>query len=376
MVIEALAARRDGAAALAARAPRAAVVGGFVRDTLLGSSPREIDIVVEGDAAALAHEIGGTVTEHAAFGTARVERDGWSIDIAMARTETYSKPGALPQVAPATLADDLRRRDFSVNAIAVTLAGAEMIADARAADDLAARRLRVLHDAGFVDDPTRVMRLVRYAHRLGFEIDPHTRELADAAAFDSVSGARIGAELRLILAEDDPIAPLRDLAGRLPVTVDRELIERALALTPPDAQTDLVILATVTRERAPQEWIADLELTASERDVVVGAKQAPSLARAIERCATPSELREALRGVPPEVVAIAGALGPAQAAARWLSTLRHVALDIGGDDLLAAGVPAGVEIGARLDRTLRRKLDGELTGGRDVELASALGEEA
>jgi tRNA nucleotidyltransferase (CCA-adding enzyme) len=189
-----------------------------------------------------------------------------------------------------------------------------------------------------------------------------------------VTGSRIGAELRLALLEPDPLAPLADLTEKLPITVDRALVQAALALAPPDASRTLLILAAVTRERAPATWIESLELLARERDVVLQAKRAPELAAAIEAAKSPSELGAILRGVPVEVIAIAGALGSAAATRRWLTELRHIALEIDGDDLLAAGIVAGPELGARLERTLARKLDGQIDDGRQAELESALGE--
>ena len=372
VVLDALARRPDGAAVLALADSGAAVVGGFVRDTLLGIEPREVDIVVEGDAEAFARRLGGSVATHAAFGTAHAARDGWSIDVATARRERYPRPGALPLVEPATLSEDLARRDFGANAVAVTLAGGELLAVAGALEDLAERRLRALHDRSFIDDPTRVMRLARYRHRLGFEVDAATAALADAATLDTLSGARVTAELRLALLEADPLAPLADLQGKLPIVVDRALVERALALTPADADRRLVILGAIAGHRAASDWVGSLELSVYEREVLQRAGEAERLAAQIDAAGSASALRDALRGIPAEVVAIAGALGPASGARRWLEELRGVELEIGGDDLLAAGVPAGPELGARLERTLRRKLDGEVTGGRASELASAL----
>ena len=171
--------------------------------------------------------------------------------------------------------------------------------------------------------------------------------------------------------EPDPLAPLGDIQDKLPIVVDRPLLEAALALTPDDGDRRLVILAAIVRD-APPEWLASLELTAHERDAVELAGRADRLASAIAAAGSPSALCDALRGTPPEVAALAGALGPTAAVRRWLEELRHVSLEIGGDDLLAAGVPAGPGLGARLERTLQRKLDGQLAGGRAAELASAL----
>jgi tRNA nucleotidyltransferase (CCA-adding enzyme) len=374
VVLDALARRPDGAAVLALADSGAAVVGGFVRDTLLGIEPRELDVVVSANAEAFARRLGGAVVTHPAFGTARAVRDGWTIDVAAARRERYPQPGALPLVEPATLAEDLARRDFGANAIAVPLAGGALLAVAGALEDLAEKRLRVLHERSFIDDPTRVMRLARYRHRLGFTVEPRTAALAEAATLETVSGTRVAAELRLTLREPEPLAPLADLQGKLPIVVDRSLVERPLALAPADADRQLVIFAAIVGNVAPAGWLASLELAAHERDVLELAARAQDFAAKIAAAGSASALRDALRGIPVEVVAVAGALGPAAAARRWIEELRGVELEIGGDDLLAAGVPVGPEIGARLERTLRRKLDGELATGRAAELASALEE--
>jgi len=137
--LSALARRPEGAAAMALVGLRVAAVGGFVRDALIGREPRELDLVVEGDPAEVARQLGGEVVRHPQFLACHVSRDGWSIEVTGARTERYPRPGALPLVAPASIEADLVRRDFTVNAIAVTLEG-ELIAPPGALDDLAAPR--------------------------------------------------------------------------------------------------------------------------------------------------------------------------------------------------------------------------------------------
>src|SRR5581483_2486520 len=141
------------------------------------------------------------------FGTATLEIDGHRYDFARARRERYPRPGALPEVEPASIAEDLRRRDFTVNATALALGGDDagtLLSVDNALEDLSDQQLRVLHDASFTDDPTRLLRMARYAARLSWAIEPHTLNLARAAiatgALDTVSGARLGAELRLLVA--------------------------------------------------------------------------------------------------------------------------------------------------------------------------------
>ncbi len=349
------------------------LVGGAVRDLLRGTTPRELDVVVEGDPAPLIAQLtgGAPAVRHARFETATVDTPGGRIDVARSRRERYPAPGALPEVEPAPLAEDLARRDFTVNAIAVSLADGALHMVADALDDLAAGRLRVLHDQSFVDDPTRLLRLARYRVRLGFAVEPHTAALAAAASLAGLSGARVGAELRLALAEPDPLAVLEATDG-LPLAIDRPLVERATALVPADGRRDLTILGLASRGVASATWVESLGLTARERDTIAAVWQAARLAGAIERAARPSELRAALAGQPVEAIAAAGALGPAPAARRWLDELRHVRLEIDGSDLVAGGVERGPDIGRRLAATLDRKLDGELDGGRAVELRSAL----
>jgi tRNA nucleotidyltransferase (CCA-adding enzyme) len=342
-------------------------VGGVVRDALLRRTPRELDLVIEGDAAAYARRLrplGATVTVHDAFGTAIAEGDGWRIDVAMARREHYPEPGALPVVEPATIEEDLDRRDFTVNAIAVTLDDSRLLAADGALEDLAARRLRVFHDRSFIDDPTRLIRMARYAERLGFDVEPHTAALAAAAGFGTLSGGRLGAELRLALAEADPVAVLARVADRLPIELDRELIAAALELAPPDADRALIVLAAITRD---DRWLDTLEFTAHERAVV----RACAAARTPDG-SSPSALWRAWHALPVEAVVLAGARGDRAAARRWIEDLRGVRLAIGGDDLIAAGIPEGPEIGRRLGRTLERRLDGELAAGGAAELADAL----
>lgn len=358
------------------------IVGGAVRDVLLGREPRDIDLVVSEEAAALAAGLGDVREVHDRFGTVAVLVDGAPVNVATARSETYAAAGALPDVRPGSLAEDLARRDFTVNAMAVDLAG-DLHAVPGAEDDLAARRLRVLHDGSFLDDPTRLWRLARYAARLGFAIDERTLELASAAvgdgALSTVSGARMGSELALALNEPDPVAALvaADELGLLPAGMAprRGLTARALALLPDDGHPGVLALAACAGampEPRLRAWLDGLSVAAREREqLVAAATGAESLAAALAAAQRPSEIHAAARGRQPEHVALAGALGPERAARDWLERLRDVHLEISGDDLLAEGVPPGPEMGRRLDRALAAKLDGEAPD-RAAELAVAL----
>ncbi|MDQ3767879.1 MAG: hypothetical protein M3370_00140 [Actinomycetota bacterium] len=355
--------------------PGVHLVGGAVRDLLLGREPRELDVVVEGDAVALARALDPAAVVHERFATATVLVDGHAVDLATARRERYPRPGALPEVSPAGMAEDLRRRDVTVNAIALPLAGGPLVAGPDAVEDLAAGVLAVLHDASFVDDPTRLYRLARYAVRLGFAVEPRTRSLADAAVRDgalgTVSGPRIGAELRLATGEPEPLAALSWMAalGLVPAaTHPPSVIASALAVLPSDGRADLLVLGAWQVGSFAQLGFSAAELTVLDR--LVRGKELAGDARA---CGRPSELRFLLDGEPVEAVALAGALGAQEPVLAYLEALRHVRLSITGADLLAAGVPEGPEVGRRLRAALASRLDGDAPPGREGELAAALG---
>ncbi|HEV7162730.1 MAG TPA: hypothetical protein VGN25_05710 [Solirubrobacteraceae bacterium] len=394
--------------ALAASRTDVALIGGAVRDLLLGRAPRELDVVLAASAGEFARElaaalpVAASASEHERFGTALVEWEGGRVDVATRRAESYPAPGALPEVRPGTLREDLERRDFTVNAIAVELGGAhrgEIDCATGALADLEARRLRVLHERSFLDDPTRLLRLARYSARLGFEVEEHTAELAVAAlaqgALATVSRARIGAELRLALAEADALGSLEafDELGVLGALDPRlrltpGLVQRALALLPVDGRADLLLMASLLLPLAidpaedPEpvmfELLDSLEFTAPDRECVKRtALVVPGLFKELALAAKPSEMHEALSAHTIEAIALGGALGEGTASVSaqaeiWFERLRHITLQIGGDDLIAAGIPAGPQIGRRLEHALARKLDGELEPGAEAELAAAL----
>jgi tRNA nucleotidyltransferase (CCA-adding enzyme) len=389
----------------------AELVGGAVRDIMLGLPPRELDVVVaagvERLAQALAERLGGEVTLHERFGTAVVRGGPANVDLASIRAESYPSGGALPEVRAGTPAEDLERRDFSVNAIAVGLAGERMgrvRAVEGALDDLAQGRLRVLHDDSFRDDPTRILRLVRYAARLGFEVEPHTAELAEAAvrqgAVGTVSGPRLGAELRLAFAERDPVAPLAELdrlgvleAWEPGVSFDEHVVRTALTILPEDGSRRVLLAASLLLELCGQldreetepkmrGFLYDVELPAGEGDRVFGvAVSASHVAEHVNSADTTADLLELTVGTPVESLALAGAMcdmadGPGSYGRRtieeWLDEQRHVSLEVTGDDLIAAGVPEGPEVGVRLEESYKLLLEQRIEPGREAELRAAL----
>ena len=350
----------------AASGLRAYLVGGAVRDLLLGRDRADLDVVVEGDVGELAARLGDEVLSHERFATAKVVLDRAEVDLATARAETYSRPGALPDVRPAGLGEDLARRDFTINAMAVPLHGEpELIDPHRGRFDLEAGTIRILHDRSFVDDPTRALRAARYEARFGFGVEDETERLAREADLSTVSEDRVEAELVRLAAEPSARRGFELLAswGLVP------LADGAGALI--DAVVELL-------GRPPWRGVADRALAVH----AAATGRAPGAAgrlRDLRRAAR--ELAAASPGRPSEAVELARGHGDIELVlaradgAEWLDRYvdewRHVSLEITGDDLLREGVPEGPALGRGLDEAMRRKLDGEISG-RDEELRTAL----
>jgi tRNA nucleotidyltransferase (CCA-adding enzyme) len=332
------------------------LVGGVVRDLLLGTDGVDLDVAIEGSGDALAEVPGYRPERDEYFLTGRLEAGDLQIDIAQTRAETYPRPGALPEVRPASIEEDLARRDFTVNAMAYPLANdAELLDPHGGLDDLRAGRLRVLHDRSFIDDPTRALRAARYAARFGFDLEPETAKWLAEADLSAVSDDRVQNELRKIAGEEDPARALELLVewGVMP-TLD------------PEAPTRV---AEVTRlaSAPPWEGWADRELAVmlgmvrplpQIRELVGAEPERPSAAYRLAKPWDPAQLL------------VARALG-----AEWLDDYaerwRQVRLEITGEDVMEAGVPEGPAIGRGLEAALSGKLDGELAG-REEELRIAL----
>ena len=332
------------------------LVGGAVRDLLLGRDRTDLDVVIEGDVSALEGAPGFVLERDGLFLTGKLQLEDSEIDIAQARAERYPEPGALPEVEPASIAQDLARRDFTINAMAIPLAGEPELIDPHGGlDDLRAGQLRVLHERSFVDDPTRGLRAARYAARFGFNIEPETQKLLRGADLNTVSDDRVQGELRRIAAEGDPARAIGLIVewGIAP-TIDPDAPERVAQVTelvsqPPWsgwADRELAVMLAIVR---PLPQI---------RELVAAEPERPS---EVVRLAEPWDSSQLL---------VARALG-AEWLDRYAEELRHVGLEITGDDLLAEGIPEGPEIGRGLLAALSGKLDGELSG-RDEELRIAL----
>jgi len=347
------------------------LVGGTVRDLMLGREFVDVDLAVDGETFELAAAIGSAQPlSESRFSTLRVSRDGVRYDIARTRSELYARPGALPEVTPAPIATDLMRRDFTINTFALALTGAEagtLLAAPGALDDLGRRELAVLHDKSFEDDPTRLLRLARYSARLDFTIAPHTRRLAADAiandAFATISGTRIGNELRLLAAEPDPVAAFEAVATLgLPWTIDADIARKALQALPADGRPDLLALALVlgSNEQLGRE-LDKLGFMAADRDAIADAATAPSLARRLSGLKSGSEISRTVGTSGIETVALASSQGSPSQSLTWLRDLRHRTLAITGQDLIANGFPEGPTIGIALQAARDALMDGTAT---------------
>ncbi|NQT45924.1 MAG: CCA tRNA nucleotidyltransferase [Candidatus Omnitrophica bacterium] len=210
---------------------RAYVVGGFVRDLLLGVRNLDVDLVIEGDAIEfgrkMARRLRGKLVPYSRFGTATIymhwppgkRSRKFKIDLATARTESYERPAALPKVKFGTIREDISRRDFTINAMAVSLTRKDfgnLLDFFGGKEDLSKKKIRVLHDASFVDDPTRIFRAIRFAERYHFTIEKHTEDLIKHAvnlkSFEHTSKERIRNEIALLLSEDYPLNAVKKMA--------------------------------------------------------------------------------------------------------------------------------------------------------------------
>jgi tRNA nucleotidyltransferase (CCA-adding enzyme) len=375
-------------------------VGGFVRDLLTGAAPPDVDLVVEGDGVAfarrLAEEIGGTVLVHRSFGTASIEGgrapagaglDGVAlgrVDVASARREHYPTAGALPEVEPADLLEDLRRRDFSVNAMALALAPdrfGRLLDPLGGQADVRRRRLRTLHPLSFVEDPTRVFRAARYATRLGFRPDAATlaaiRLAVGRPGYAALSGQRLWREIELAAAEPRARQVFERLVRWKATSLwnidgasSRHLAAaerlgrwaKSAGLVVDPAELSLLALTLGRPAEVVERGLDRLALAGEPRARIEAGALAGPLARRLEaRRLPPSAVGELLEGAPEAAALAAWLRGGARARRRiqwYLAHGRAVRPRLTGRDLLALGVPGGPRVGAALGMLRRRRLDG------------------
>src|SRR6266480_2658310 len=375
------------------------LVGGTVRDIILGEPNFDVDIVVEGDAialaGALARELGGRVRAHDKFGTAVVlygkdER----VDVVTARTEFYDAPAALPTVEHASIREDLFRRDFTINAMAVSLKGADLgrLVDPFAGRrDLEAKTVRVLHNLSFIDDPTRIFRAIRYENRYGFRMDEHTQRLArgtiEMGLVGDLSSARLRDELVALLEEGEiehSILRLAELGADRAIHPHLAADDEAVALIGQltklrdryglEAPSWRLGLAALARKLPPDEvygWLQRLKVRRRDTEAIASAVTVgPRLVERLHDGAEPAEVVALADPYAPDAPLFALALAELPPLHEYFERLREVRLEVSGADLAELGLAESPRVGEVLAELRRRKLNGELDG-RESELAAA-----
>ena len=376
------------------------LVGGTVRDILLGEPNFDVDIAVEGDAIALARSLaealGGRVRPHEKFGTAVVLFGAdQRVDVVTARTEFYDAPAALPSVEHASIREDLFRRDFTINAMAVSLRGEDLgrLVDPFAGRrDLDAGRIRVLHNLSFIDDPTRIFRAVRYENRYGFRMDDHTVRLArgciEMGLVGDLSGPRLRDELEAMLEEGDvrhSILRLAELGAGSAIhphlAADDEAARLFERLKELNEEYSLAIpawrlgFAALARNLSPDElydWLERLKIRRRDAEHIAAAVTVGP--RIFDRLKNgkpaPAEVVALAEPHAPDAPLFALALGDAEPLHEYFGRLGGIRLEITGADVAELGLAESPRVGEILGELRRRKLNGELDG-RESELAAA-----
>ncbi len=379
------------------------LVGGVVRDLFLGIKNLDIDISIEGEgikfARELARQLGGWVKAETAFGTAIVTFRGLpKVDVATCRQEYYRLPGALPEVISSSLRNDMYRRDFTINAMAVKLNPGrigELVDFFGGRNDLKRGIVRSLHDKSFLDDPTRIFRAVRFATRYNFHIEPHTesliKEAAERTIFSEITIERVKDELVHIFTEERPRQAIKKMAELHELKFIHPGIKFSSEVEALLSKLEEVIswFQNTFPEEKLKKWfiyfIALLdglsidEMEAAMRRFHFSARQIERAVRAKKNAPAqlvtlkrkklkPSEIYQQLREIPIELLLLLMARASGKIRRHislYLKELRYVKLRIDGEDLKEAGLSPGPEFAIILNDVLMARLNGHLKTKED-----------
>ncbi len=364
------------------------LVGGSVRDVLADAPLTDVDVMASDNPERLIERIRGSgeakVRKASAFGTWSLTVRGVEVDLSTARRETYAHPGALPKVFPGTVEDDLSRRDFSINAMAISLgedSWGDLLDPHGGAADLERGLIRVLHRRSFEDDATRILRAVRYSCRLDFRLEPRTETLLERGLsyLSTISPDRVRHEIERIFREQCAVDMI-ETAGRLGVLAAIHPGLRAESKTLQTIQTEQddarradLILGSMVQSVADcdvESVIERLNLHADwarlVRDVATVRTRLPELS---DEKVTRSRVYQLLHGLHPNAVESCAMATNDAMVASWLrlylDELRHVRPLLNGDDLMALGVREGPEVGVLLAKLLDARLDGHVKSVED-----------
>ena len=379
------------------------IVGGIVRDLILDRAPGDIDLSVVGDAKAFSQELaartGAASPDESQFLTFKIRTSGIfsdvsSIDVVTARAESYADSAALPDVSVSSIDDDLKRRDFTVNAMAISLAGSDwgtLVDPKNGFGDVMRKRIKVLHDASFVDDPTRIFRAVRYAVRLGFNLDSRTNELISKSLpnIDRLSGTRVRNEFELVLSEPNRVEMLRmseEIGLLAAISPGLRIGTKALQVLSDQseqevASTELPDLLAITtfglNEDESKQVVQRFDAPPAWGESITGnAQLAKHVAVLDQPNLAPSEVSDLLRAIPLASISAYILAGPPlprrDKLVEYVEKIRFIKPEITGDDLLEIGIPQGPIIGQLIDIVRRAKLDGKVsTKQEEIDLAKS-----
>lgn len=390
------AALKDCGRLSAERGEEAYLVGGSVRDLIIGRDSHDVDVVIVGDGMALAQALArardGELTRYRTFQTARVDLPhAGRIDVATARSEQYLRPGDLPTVSAGKLEDDLARRDFTMNTLAIALnpgTRGRLIDPYEGAADMQRERIRFLHEQSFADDPTRMLRALRFAVRLGYRLEENTERALQAGVrdqyLDLISGRRVRREVQKLFQEEPVEGPMvlagRELLAALhpDLTARREVLVRLLDATPApaheaarEAELWTLVLATLALGLDPQSrrhLVQRLQLSRRERLPLLdlGAPWGRAKERLADSEMRPGQIAETLDKISAGAlwVALAALLSDgdrrAELLRRYLQEWRSDRALLRGDDVIALGCPPDQQVGELLRALRSARLDGEV----------------
>jgi len=375
------------------------LVGGVVRDLLLGQANLDLDLVVEGNAIELARQLKkinkGKITTHPRFNTAKLQWNNWSVDLATARSETYDKPGALPTVKPSSIEDDLSRRDFTINAMAIGLNPGyygKPVDPHGGRDDLKSKLIRVLHEKSFTDDATRIWRGLRYEQRLDFHLERKTLNLLkrDIPMLDTISADRIRYEVECILKEKYPEKVFRRaqelevlpklypaLKGNGWLAEKFKQARQLCSPEPPEVGLYLALLAypltseeterLISRLRLPKSLAQDLRdtlaLKGKMRLLATPGMSPSGIYRLLASYSSPAMMANSLATESPVA---------SQNIHLYLTRLKYIEISLTGNELIRLGVEPGPHIKEIIELLHKATLDGEITSKQDeVELVKS-----
>lgn len=342
-------------------------IGGVVRDKLLGVESFDIDITYVGNAIEYCSKFGNVIQENPDFGTVRVNVGGREVDFASTRSEIYEKKGHLPVVTEigCSLKEDVLRRDFTVNALAMSVSNGEIVDYTGGLEDLRNKKLRVLHDESFVDDPTRIIRGLKFRVRFGFDLDEHTRKLQE----DYLSNINYDMSYKRVKKE---LIETFNLNSQLAfeLFVNEEIYK---LVSPHKLELPEVNIEELVKKYPVQNaWLvyigllpdlSQLEFTKEERKIIEDF-------RSIGDLKNDFEIYKAFDGLALESILLYAIAKDMTSALRYLEVIQNIKISVTGDDLKKLGIKPSPKYQEIFDYILQEKLKNpEMTKSDEISLA-------